>query len=105
MPWKLADAKNKFTEVFNKALAGEPQFISRRGEEVVVMSKRDYDKATKKSPKKKNFIEHLLSMPQIEELDLTREPWRERDIDFGFQTPSKARSKAKPPAKARRAAE
>lgn len=104
MTWKLADAKNKFSEVFNKALAGEPQTISRRGEEVVVIAKRDYEKSSKKKPKK-NFIEHLLSMPQVEELNLTREPWRDRDIDFGFQTPSKAKSKTKPPAKARRAAE
>jgi prevent-host-death family protein len=78
MTWKLADAKNKFSEVFNKALAGEPQTISRRGEEVVVIAKRDYEKSLKKKPKK-NFIEHLLSIPQGDEPVFEREKWQMRD--------------------------
>jgi antitoxin Phd len=82
MTWKLAEAKNKFTEVFNKALAGEPQTISRRGEEVVVMSKRDFEKTTKKGPKKKDFIEHLLSAPSFEGVDLERDKSPPRDIKF-----------------------
>jgi antitoxin Phd len=82
MTWKLAEAKNKFTEVFNKALAGEPQTISRRGEEVVVMSKRDFDKTAKRGPKKKDFIEHLLSMPQVDELEVERDKTPMRDIEF-----------------------
>lgn len=82
MTWKLAEAKNKFTEVFNKALAGEPQTISRRGEEVVVMSKSDFEKATKKGSKKKDFIKHLLSIPKVDELELERDKSPMRDIDF-----------------------
>lgn len=82
MTWKLAEAKNKFSEVFNKALAGEPQFISRRGEEVVVVSKRDYENSGKKKPKKKNFIEHLLSAPSFEGVDLSRDKWPPRDVKF-----------------------
>jgi prevent-host-death family protein len=82
MTWKLADAKNKFSEVFNKALAGEPQTISRRGEEVVVIARKDLDKIARRKKHKKNFIEFLLSAPSFEGVDLTRENWRDRDVKF-----------------------
>jgi antitoxin Phd len=101
MIWKLADAKNKFSDAFNRAIAGEPQTISRRGKEVVVVSKRDYEKAATKKPKK-TFIEHLLSIPKGGELELTRKNWRERDADFGPPRPSTAKPRKKTAA-ARRA--
>jgi prevent-host-death family protein len=82
MTWKLAEAKNKFSEVFNKALAGDPQTVVRRGKEVVVVAKKDYDKLAKKGPKKKNFIEHLLSAPSFEGADLSRDKSPPRDIKF-----------------------
>jgi antitoxin Phd len=83
MTWKLAEAKNKFTEVFNKALAGEPQTISRRGEEVVLIARADLEKLSKsKKTKKKTFLEFLMSGPSFEGVDLEREKWRERDVKF-----------------------
>ena len=42
MAWRLADAKNRFSEVFNRALAEGPQRVLRRDEAVVVLSERDY---------------------------------------------------------------
>ena len=44
MAWRLADAKNRFSEVFNRALAEGPQRVLRRHEAVVVLSERDYEK-------------------------------------------------------------
>ena len=83
MTWKLAEAKNKFSEVFDKALAGAPQTIARRGERVIVVSEETFAKLIKKKQKpKKNFIEHLLSMPQVPELEIKREKWRARDIKW-----------------------
>jgi prevent-host-death family protein len=82
MTWKLAEAKNKFSEVFDKAIAGEPQTISRRGEEVVVVSKREFERGAKKASKKKNFIEHLLSAPSFEGVDLSRDKTPPRDVKF-----------------------
>ncbi len=42
--WQASEARNNFPEVIKAALAGRPQAIRRRsGEEVVVLSKADYD--------------------------------------------------------------
>ncbi len=42
--WQASEARNNFPEVMNSALAGKPQTIRRRsGEEVVVLSKPNYD--------------------------------------------------------------
>ncbi len=35
--WPLRDARNKFSEVVNAALTGEPQLVTRRGRPVVVV--------------------------------------------------------------------
>ena len=35
--WLLRDARNKFSEVVNAALTGEPQLVTRRGRPVVVV--------------------------------------------------------------------
>ena len=42
MEWQLADAKNRFSEVVNRALAEGPQFIHRRKESVVVVARPCY---------------------------------------------------------------
>jgi prevent-host-death family protein len=41
--WQLQEAKNKLSEVVDEAQSGEPQIITRRGEEVaVVLSYSEY---------------------------------------------------------------
>lgn len=42
MTWQLQDAKNKFSEVVDKALKGEPQEITRRGKKAVVVMSIEY---------------------------------------------------------------
>ena len=37
--WQLAEAKNKFSEVFTRAMTEGPQRVRRRGETVVVLSR------------------------------------------------------------------
>ena len=45
MDWPLQDAKNKFSELVNAALAGEPQRVTRRGHPaVVVLSAEEYER-------------------------------------------------------------
>jgi prevent-host-death family protein len=77
MAWRLAEAKNRFSEVFNRALAEGPQRVQRRHEAVVVLSERDYEKLTGKRPDFKQFL--LAKGPSFESLDLTRDrsPMRE----------------------------
>lgn len=43
MTWQLQEAKSKFSQIVNLALADGPQFVTRHGEEVVViLSVKDY---------------------------------------------------------------
>ena len=36
--WRIADAKNKFSELFNNALIGRIQLVHRRDGDVVIMN-------------------------------------------------------------------
>ena len=79
MEWQLADAKNKFSEVFNRAIDEGPQFVTRRGQEVVVLSKDEYLRLTGEKP---SFLDVLMSGPSLEGLDLERDRSPVRDIDL-----------------------
>mgnify|MGYP006288615403 FL=1 len=77
--WKLADAKNKLSEVIRSALAVGPQVIERRGEEVVVLSRKDYARLTGETP---SFKQALMNGPSLEGVELARERSRMREIDL-----------------------
>ena len=71
MSWRLADAKNRFSEVVNRALAGDPQVVLRRRDAVVVVARRDYEKLT---GERLNFKQFLLGKgPSLQGLDLKRD--------------------------------
>ena len=78
MEWQLADAKNRFTEVVNRALAEGPQRVRRRGDTVVVVAERDYEKLTGKRPPFKAFL--MGESPSLKDLDLTRDDSPMRDV-------------------------
>ena len=69
--WQLQDAKNRFSEVVQKALEQGPQLITRRGVmTVVVMSVEDYQQLTKP---KKNIVDFFRKSPlKGSEIDLRR---------------------------------
>lgn len=83
--WQLQDAKNKFSEVVRRAEIEGPQIVTKHGKEaVVVVSAKDYEETGKAKPKK-NFIEHLLSIPKLAEdeaFDFGRTDEPGRDVDF-----------------------
>ena len=66
MDWKLADAKNKLSEVVDRALGGEPQRITRRGAVVVVVDESQYLTETGRA---ESFIAFLKSGPGIDDLE------------------------------------
>ena len=64
--WRLQDAKAKFSEVVESAIQGEPQHVTRRGREaVVVLSEASYRAlragAQAEAP---GFVAHLLAIPK-----------------------------------------
>ena len=64
--WRLQDAKTQFSQVVEAALHGEPQHVTRRGREaVVVLSEASYralrNSAYSAAP---GFVAHLLAIPK-----------------------------------------
>ena len=79
MVWQLAEAKNKFSEVFTKTIEEGPQFVTRRNQEIVLISKEEYQRLTGNRP---NFIEYLMSAPKFDDLNLDRVELEVRDVDL-----------------------
>jgi prevent-host-death family protein len=62
--WKLQDAKSQFSKLVKDALTMGPQFVTRRGDEtVVVISVNEYEKLISQKPVFKDF---LLSCPKMD---------------------------------------
>jgi prevent-host-death family protein len=75
--WKLQDAKNRFSEVVQKAMDQGPQWVTRRGKDaVVVLSASEYRRLSAPKP---DLAEFLRKSPLFEvELDLERK----KDLEF-----------------------
>ena len=78
MSWRLADAKNRFSELVNRALEGEPQVVVRRRDAVVVVARRDYQELTGKRMSFKQFL--LGEGPSLRGLDLRRDKSPMRNV-------------------------
>lgn len=76
MVWNLSEAKNRLSEVLNRAKAEGPQTIHRRSEEFVLLRRSDYEKLAGTAP---DFKDWLLEGPSFEGLELERDksPMRE----------------------------
>ena len=79
--WQLQDAKNRFSEVVQKAIEQGPQIITRRGvKTVVIMSVEDYQQLTQP---KVNIIDFFRKSPLKDAMiDLTRDEDIGREIDL-----------------------
>ena len=79
MEWKLAEAKNKFSEVINKALLEGPQKVVRRDQSFIIIEENQYKKLT---GKKGSFKDYILNSPTLDGLDLSRNQSPMRDADL-----------------------
>ena len=79
--WQLQEAKNRFSEVVNKAITEGPQTVTRHGEEiVVVLSKAEYNRLKKSQG---NLLDFFRQSPLVGiELDLDRDQSLPRDINL-----------------------
>ena len=80
MQWRLAEAKNRFSEVINKALSEGPQQVLRRDDTVIILSKKDYEKLTGKHSGFKDFL--LNQTPKFDDLDFDRDKNPMREIEL-----------------------
>jgi predicted Zn-dependent protease with MMP-like domain len=76
--WRLAEAKNRFSELVTRALAEGPQRVRRHDAAVVVLAEQDYNKLTRRTLDFKQFL--LAKGPSLEGLDLTREHTPPRQV-------------------------
>ena len=81
--WRLQDAKNHFSKVVEAALLGEPQHVTRRGREVVVvLAAEEYERLEKmREIVAPGFVEHLLMLPK-DDGEFERLPFPVREVDF-----------------------
>ena len=79
--WQLQDAKNRFSEVVQKAIEQGPQIITRRGvKTVVILSVEDYQQLTQP---KVNIVDFFRKSPLKDaKIDLTRDEDIGREIDL-----------------------
>jgi antitoxin Phd len=79
--WQLQEAKNRFSEVINKALKEGPQMVTRHGEEVVViLSKSEYNRLTKSQT---SLLTFFRQSPLVgDDLDLNRDRSFPREVDL-----------------------
>lgn len=79
--WTVAEAKAKFSEVLQKAETEGPQKITRRGEEaVVVVSKKEWERKTKR---KGTLLEFFKNSPLWESgIKIERLKDAPREIDL-----------------------
>ncbi|MGV6852631.1 MAG: type II toxin-antitoxin system Phd/YefM family antitoxin [bacterium] len=79
--WQLQDAKSKFSQLVENAMSSEPQFVTKHGNNaVVVLSFEDYKKITKP---KMDLVTFLRNSPLTEiELDISRNRELPRDIEL-----------------------
>lgn len=82
LTWKLADAKNRFSEVVRLALTEGPQRVARRGDAVIVVAETEYRELTGERP---SFTRYLLGGTDeagFDGLDFGRERSPMRDVEF-----------------------
>lgn len=82
MLWQLQEAKQKFSELVERAMREGPQEVTRRGERTVVMvSAAEYDRLTGRTG---TFKDLLLGPPYVtDDLDIRRDetPIRETELE------------------------
>jgi len=79
--WQLQDAKSKFSQLVEKAMLNEPQFVTKYGNNaVVILSFENYQKITKP---KTNLVTFLRNSPLMDAgLDINRNGDLPREIEL-----------------------
>ena len=82
--WQLQTAKAQFSEVFRRARAEGPQWVTRQNKEaVVILPAEEFEKLLARTRQPKTLSEFFAKSPLAKaNLDLTREPDYGREIDL-----------------------
>lgn len=78
--WQLHEAKNKLSSLIDIAIDGKAQYITRRGEEaVVVIGMDEYKKLKKQKLSLKDF---LIKAPKFDDLEIERSHGKVRKVEL-----------------------
>jgi antitoxin Phd len=82
--WQLQEAKAKFSELFRRARAEGPQYVTKSGrEKVVVLPSEQFEKMVHRARQPKSLVEFFQQSPlRGLNLDFTRDKDTGRDIEF-----------------------
>ena len=80
MTWKLAEAKNKLSEVISRALNEGPQCVTRRGDAVIILSQKEYERLIKKRISFKDFL--CDQNENFEDVNILRDDSEMREVDL-----------------------
>jgi prevent-host-death family protein len=77
MTWQVQEAKQRFSEVIRAAQTGEPQIVTRHGEEIVVIV--DISQFRHLHGQTTSLMDYLVAAPHI---DVDRDLDRDLDLDI-----------------------
>jgi len=81
-PWKLEDAKARFSEVVRRARAEGPQRVTYRGQDAVVVIAVDELARLLPAGRPRKPLVEFLQATALAEIDVGRAPDRGRDLDL-----------------------
>jgi len=83
-PWQLQTAKARFSELFRRARAEGPQYVTRQGKEaVVVVPAEEFERLTGRTRQPRSLVEFFAASPLAgTELDLKRKADYGRKINL-----------------------
>lgn len=79
MEWTFQDAQANLETLVDLALKEGPQHVQTDAGEIVILSAATYKLLSKRKP---TFIEHLLTGPDLSDLDLSRDQSPEREFEW-----------------------
>jgi antitoxin Phd len=82
--WQLQTAKARFSELFRRARAEGPQYVTKAGKEaVVIIPAEEFEKLTERRHQPKNLADFFRNSPLVgADVDLDRELDYGREIDL-----------------------
>lgn len=82
-PWQLQTAKARFSELFRRARAEGPQYVTRQGKEAVVVVPAEFERLTGRTRQPRSLVEFFAASPLAgTELDLKRKADYGRKINL-----------------------
>ena len=82
--WQLQAAKARFSELFRRAFAEGPQYVTRQGKEaVVVLPAEQFERLTQRSRQPRSLVQFFRESPLAKfEVNLERKPDYGRKVEL-----------------------